>query len=234
MTTARIRISTTMTPAQGTVDAIANLGRVATPEALTKILSAAVAASIVADVIERFKQALASRKVDTLPASKPKDGPPRSGDDIIADSRSRLPTLLGILSAKPHLAGPMSVSLFPLAELDQVLTSAKRSPGPTYPEAMTTASPGPNRLWRQLEFGTGIYAKAGLRLVGPSKLPGSAAWFLSTPNQKSKIIVQGERPGSFLVDQNLKHYDESRVPLLRQWFATYFAQALAGQVPGEA
>lgn len=81
----------------------------------------------------------------------------------------------------------------------------------------------PNVLWRQLEFGTGVFAKAGKRLVGPFKSDrGDGSWY------NGPYLNYGTKPGNFLRMATMALYNSDAVSFDRM-FAELMHKRLAAR-----
>lgn len=93
-----------------------------------------------------------------------------------------------------------------IAKLDEISTGNPDNVDGEHPVGVgeqLTSLKTPNILWRQLEFGSGVYAKPRPRLVGKTKEPwNDGSWRFGT------IHAIGSKPGNFLRTATMAPYDD--------------------------
>lgn len=139
-----------------------------------------------------------------------------SGDLATGKYRPRMKKILQLLVDEPKVlnaaAGLATVGIAPLAQLDAI-----RTPSYTTEELQKPTNSVYTVMWRQLEFGSGIFATQGTR--GPW-------WFGPYPG--SGLHLRGNRPGSFLRSASGVPYDEDAIRFQKE-----FSQALERALGGE-
>lgn len=173
-------------------------------------------AAFVEDRVETAKrlnrriQALSGRNEKRLRVDQESSGPLSTGK-----YRPRIKKILKLLVAEPQVLLATSskavAGIAPLRQLDAI-----RTPSFTTEQGKDTSS-SYTILWRQLEFGTGIYSTLGAR----------GAWWYG-PYAGAGLYLRGNRAGSFLRSATGVPYDEDAVR-----FAKEFEQALVRALGGE-
>lgn len=82
-------------------------------------------------------------------------------------------------------------------------------------------------MWRQLEFGSGIYAKGGKRVKGPTKSKGGGGRWWYGPAIDSGVQLRGARPGNFFTMTDGSPYNSDMLRFQNR-FALQMQQLLTG------